>query len=101
MTAMKRLLDLNRLADVAIAERDSDGTDGYQSTVDWTNEVRPEVVLDLIADVLRLRAAIRRADKFLNVKGDPIAAHITLAEAVYEPRGGRFGGDWSDTEPQP
>jgi hypothetical protein len=38
---MKRLLDLNRLADVAIAERDTDGTDGYATTVDWTNEVRP------------------------------------------------------------
>lgn len=92
----KRLLELNRLADVAVAERDCDGTDGYASTVAWTNEVRPEVVLDLIADVLQLRSAIRRADEFLNVTGDPIAAHITLVEAISEPRGGRFGGDWSD-----
>jgi hypothetical protein len=96
---VKRLLDLNRLADVAIAERDTDGTDGYASTVDWTNEVRPQVVLDLIAEVLRLRGAIRKADDFLNVVGDPIAAHITLHEAIAEPRGGRFGGDWAEPKP--
>jgi hypothetical protein len=84
MTVMKQLLDLNRLADVAIAERDTDGTDGYQSTIDWTNEVRPQIVLDLIADVLRLREAIRGADEYLNVKGDPIAAHITLVNALNE-----------------
>ena len=30
----------------------------------------------------RLRDAIRTADDYLNIKGDPIAAHITLVNAL-------------------